>query len=204
MKASDKMRAREAGSASCSLEQSPQAEDHAKELTGTYTLEHWRNGVCIHRETSTNLIVNEGKNKLLGVMFVAETQLTTWFIGLIDNAGFASIAVGDDYDGINDTNGWSEFAAYTDPANADSAVTRPAWTPGTPASQSVTNGTVVSFDITGAGTVKGILLAAGTNAQTKSDSTAAGNFLWCATTFTGGDRIVANLDVLKVTYSVNS
>lgn len=204
MKATDKMRAREAGSACCTLEQKPQAIDNADGLTGTYTLEHWRGGKCIYKETDTNLIVNEGKNKLLGVMFSGETQLTTWFIGLIDNAGFSSIAVGDDYDGINDTNGWSEFASYTDPANGDSATTRPAWTPGTPASQSVTNGTVVSFDITGAGTVKGIFLAAGTNAQTKSDSTAAGNFLWCATTFTGGDRIVANLDVLKVTYTVNS
>lgn len=205
MKVTDKMRAREAGSASCTLEQKPHAIDNADGLGGVFNFEHWRGGKCIYKEEfNPNLIVNEGKNKLLGVMFVSETQLTTWFIGLIDNSGFSSIAVGDDYDGINDTNGWSEFASYTDPANGDSATTRPAWTPGTPSSQSVTNGTVVSFDITGAGTVKGIFLAAGTNAQTKSDSTASGNFLWCATTFTGGDRIVANLDVLKISYTVNS
>lgn len=201
-KTKDNLEGRDTG-ASCMLEQKPQATDN-QPLGGKFHLEHWRDGELLYKEEITNTIVNEGKNKLLNVMFNAQTQLTVWYLGLIDNAGFTSIAVGDDYDGINDTNGWAEFASYTDPANADSATTRPQWTEGAASGQSITNGTVVSFDITGSGTVKGIFLAGGTNAQTKSDSTASGNFLWCATTFTGGDRVVANLDTLKVTYTVNA
>ena len=181
-----------------------QVGDRLDKLCGFWSLEHLRKGKVIHRQAAWNLITNEGKNKLLGVMFNAATQLTPWYIGLIDNAAYSTVAATDTYDGINDTNGWDEFASYTDPGNGDSAVTRPEWTEDAPASQSITNSSVVTFDITGPGTVKGLFLVAGTNAQTKSDSTASGNFLWCATLFTGGDRIVAISDALKVTYTANA
>ncbi len=201
MSASDK--ARQAQGATASLEQKPAAED-AQPLRGEFHLEHWRDGKLIHSEPVPNTITNEGKNSLLNIMFNGATQISTWYIGLVDNASFSAIAATDTYDGIDAANGWGEFASYTDPANSDSAVTRPEWTEGAASSQSITNGTVVSFDITGSGTVKGLFLAGGTNAQTKSDSTASGNTLWAATLFTGGDRSVANADTLKVTYTVNA
>lgn len=174
------------------------------EPKGIFTIKHYRDGKLLEEFESPNTITNEGKNKLLNVMFNGQTQLTTWYLGLVDNASFTAIAATDTYDGIDAANGWGEFASYTDPGNSDSAVTRPQWTEGAASSQSITNGTVVSFDITGSGTVKGLFLVGGTNSQTKSDSTASGNFLWCATTFTGGDRTVASSDVLSVTYTVNT
>ncbi|MGN6546469.1 MAG: hypothetical protein ACTHK7_15550 [Aureliella sp.] len=172
-------------------------------LKGRYTVEHIRNGKVIHSEEFPNLITNEGKNKLLDVMFHGDTQIGTWYLGLIGLTGYSALAATDVYAQINGTNGWDEFVSYTDPANSDSAVTRPAWTEGAAASQSITNGTVVSFDITAAGTVKGIFLAGGANAQTKSNAT-AGNILWSAALFSGGDRVVADGDVLKVTYTVSA
>lgn len=172
-------------------------------LKGRYTVEHIRKGAFIHTEEFPNLITNEGKNKLLDVMFHGVTAIGTWYLGLIDVTGYSALAAGDVYAQINGTNGWDEFEDYTDPANSDSGTTRPQWTEGTAASQSITNGTVVSFDINAAGTVKGIFLAGGANAQTKANAT-NGNTLWSAALFSGGDRVVADGDVLKVTYTVSA
>lgn len=173
-------------------------------LEGRYTIEHIRNGEVIHSEEFKNLITNQGKNKLLDVMFHGDTQIGTWYLGLIDLTSYSALAATDVYAQLAGTNGWREFASYTDPANSDSALTRPAWTEGAAASQSITNGVVVSFNINAAGTVKGLFLCGGTNAQTKSDATASGNYLWSAALFSGGDRAVADGDVLKVTYTVSA
>jgi hypothetical protein len=174
-------------------------------IKGKFNVEHWREGKLLETWEVPNLITNEGKNHILDVQFDGIiSAITTWYIGLIDLTGYSALAAADIYDEIDGTNGWDEFTPYTDPANADSAVTRPAWTPDAAASQSITNSTVVSFDITGSGTVKGLFLCGGTNAQTKSDHTAGvAHKLWNAALFTGGDRTVANTDTLKVTYTVS-
>lgn len=172
-------------------------------LRGEWAVDHYdKDGNLIGRYHFPNLITNEGKDKLLDVMFHADTQVTTWYFGLIDNAGFSAVAATDVYDQIGGTNGWAEFTTYTDPANGDSALTRPEWPEDAAASQQITNSTVVSFDITGAGTVKGIFVVGGATAQTKSDAT-AGSYLWSGALFTGGDRTVAPSDTLKVTYTVS-
>jgi hypothetical protein len=174
-------------------------------LRGEFYIEHWREGKLLRKEKFHNGIVNEGKNFLLDVMFHGTTAIATWYIGLISGSGYTALASDDTYDDIDQAgNGWDEFASYTDPGNSDSAVTRPAWTEGAASGQSITNGTVVSFDITGSGTVKGLFLAGGTNAQTKSDHTASGNVLWATALFSGGDVTVANTDTIKVTYTVSA
>lgn len=171
---------------------------------GRFQVEHVRDGKTIGAYDFPNGIVNEGKNKLLDVMFHGTTQIGTWYLGLIDNTGYTALDATDIYDDIDQAgNGWDEFAAYTDPGNADATTTRPAWTEGAASAQSITNGTVVVFDITGSGTVKGIFLAGGANAQTKSDHT-AGNTLWATALFTGGDVTVQNGDQLKITYTVSA
>lgn len=174
-------------------------------LRGKFVAELWRDGKCIRSEEFHNGIVDQGKNLLLDVMFHGTTAIATWYIGLISGSGFTALASDDIYDDIDQAgNGWDEFASYTDPANANSAVTRPAWTEGAASAASITNGTVVSFDITGSGTVKGLFLAGGTNAQTKSDHTASGNYLWATALFSGGDVTVASSDTIKVTYTVSA
>jgi len=177
-------------------------------LGGKFHVEHIRNGKVIGKYEFKNGITNEGKNFLLDVMFHnTPSPMATWYLGLIDNAGFTALAAGDNYDNINQAgNGWDEFASYTDNANAGSAVTRPAWTEGAASGQSITNSSPIVFDITGTGTVKGVMAVGGPNAQTKSDHTPGSplNKMWATATFTGGDVAVVNGDQLKVTYTVSA
>jgi len=59
-------------------------------LKGAFHLEAIRNGEVVWRENITNTIVNVGKNSILDIMFHGATQITTWYIGLIDNSGTKS------------------------------------------------------------------------------------------------------------------
>lgn len=175
------------------------------DMRGNFVVEHWRNGELLNTYQFPNGIVNEGKNKLLNVMFNAQTQITAWFLSLIDNAGFTALAAGDNYDNINQaSNGWDEFQSYNDANNGNSTTTRPAWPEDAAASQAITNTSVAIFNVTASGTVKGVFLVGGTNSQTKGDHTASGNFLWATALFSTGDVAVNNLDQLKVTYSVTT
>jgi hypothetical protein len=175
-------------------------------LRGKFTVEHIRNGKVIGTHEFPNGITNEGKNHLLDVHFRGTSAITTWYLGLIDLTGYSALAAADIYDNINQAgNGWDEFSTYTDDANADSTVTRPTWTEGAASGQSITNASPVIFDITGTGTVKGVFLVGGTNAQTKGDHTAGvAHKLWATALFTGGDVAVLNGDQLKVTYTVSA
>lgn len=179
---------------------------HSMGLKGHFTVEHWRAGERIDERQFDNGITNQGKNFLLNAMFHGGTQNSTWYLGLIDNSGFSALAATDTYVNITTgSNGWGEFTSYTDTANSSSASTRPTWTPGASSGQTITNSSVVVFDITGTGTVKGIFVVGGANGQTKSDHTsAASNVLWSTALFSGGDSAVLNGDQLKVTYSVSA
>ena len=176
-------------------------------IKGKFQVEHWRDGQLLEKFDFPNLITNEGKDHILDVQFNDGTAIADlkWYIGLIDLTGYSALAATDVYAQIDNTNGWDEFTDYTDPANSDSAVTRPVWLSDAASGQAVTNSTVQSFDITGSGTVKGIFVCGGpTTALTKGDNTASGNILWNAALFTGGDRTVAASDTLKVTYTVSA
>lgn len=173
---------------------------------GKFYIELWRGGKRVHAEAMKNGITNEGKNFLLDVMFHGTSAITAWYIGLIDNSGFSALAAADIYDNINQAgNGWDEFTNYTDTANTGSAVTRPTWTEDAASGQAITNSSVVTFDITATGTVKGVFVCGGTNAQTKADHTAGtANKLWSTALFGSGDVAVANGDQLKITYTVSA
>lgn len=186
----------------------PVAGDEISGLRGHFKVEHLRmNPLTGEREVIgeydfPNGIVNEGKNFMLNTMFNGATAHTSWYLGLIDGAG-ETLAATDTYDGIDAANGWAEFQDYTDAANSDSAVTRPAWNPPDSTAQQVINSSVIIFDMTGSGTVHGVFVAGGPNSQTKGDSTAATNTLWSTAPFSGGEVAVVNLDQLKITYFVN-
>jgi len=174
-------------------------------LRGHYRLQHFRDGKLIHEEVFKNGITNQGKLFLLDSMFNGATQISTWYLGLIDLSGFTALAADDIYDDINQVgNDWDEFDDYTDPGNADSAVTRPEWTKGAAASNQVTNASTVDFDITDTGTVKGVFLAGGPEADTKGDNTTAVNKLFGTALFGTGDRAVLASDQLRITYTVTS
>ena len=117
---------------------------------GHFKVEHWRNGKRINEYVFPNGITNEGKNKLLNVMFHGTTAVATWWLGLVDNSGYTALAATDTYDDINQVaNGWDEFTSYTDAGNGGSASTRPQWNEGAASGQSITNSSPAVFDLTG-------------------------------------------------------
>jgi hypothetical protein len=190
--------------AGCSLVRARKAEDQLQPR-GRFVVEHFRNGEKIGQYEFPNGIANEGKNKLLDVMFHGVSAITTWWLGLIDNSGYSALAATDTYENIDQAgNGWDEFTDYTDAGNGGSASTRPEWTEGAASGQAITNGSPVVFDITGSGTVKGLFLVGGiANAQNKGNHEAGGT-LWATALFGTGDVPVNAQDQLKVTYTVSA
>ena len=120
-------------------------------------------------------------------MFHGTTAIATWYIGLVDNSGFTAFA---EADTMSSHGGWNEFTTYSES-------TRVEWTEDAAASKSITNSTVVTFNITGSGTLKGAFIT--------SDSTKSGTSgtLWATAAF-GSTVPVVNTDQLKITYTVNS
>lgn len=163
-----------------------QAADHLN-LKGRYFIEHWREGQMIGKYEIDNDITNEGKNLIFDVMFNSTSQITLWYIGLINLTSFSALAAGDT---MSSHSGWVEFTTY-------SQANRVQWTSGASASQSVTNGTPATFDMSGTGTVKGIFI---TSSNTKSGTTGK---LWSTALFSA-DVPVVNGDQLKITYTLNA
>ena len=174
-------------------------------LQGNYRVEHWRKGRRINEYCGHNGITIEGKNFLFDVMFHGTTAYSTWYIGLINLTGYSALSENDTYDNLNQAgNGWDWFSDYTDANNGDSTTTRPEWAEDAASGKAITNTTAAIYDITANGTVKGIFVVGGANAQTKSDHTATGNVLWATALFTSGDVAVLVGDQLKVTYTVSA
>lgn len=151
-----------------------------------FRLEHFRNGRLIDVDDFHNDIVTEGKNSLLDIMFRAQTQLTSWYIGLIDNSGFSALAAGDT---MASHAGWTEFTNY-------SQANRVTWTTIAASGGSITNTTAATFDITGSGTLYGGFVT--------SDNTKGGTSgkLWATAAF-NTTKPVTNGDQIKLTYTVS-
>lgn len=174
---------------------------------GKFVIEHWRAGERINEYHFPNGINNEGKNRLLDVMFGGSgstTQITAWYCGLIDSIGYTALAATDTYVNINQAgNGWTENVNYTDGNNGNSTTTRPVWTPTAASGQSKANSTSMVFNITATGTIKGLFVCGGTaGCNTKGDHS-AGGICWATALWNSGDAPVQNADQLKGTYSVS-
>ncbi len=169
---------------------------------GRFVVEHWRGGQRINEYHFDNAIVDEGKNKLLDVMFNAAAAITTWYLGLVDDLNYVALADTDTYNDVNQPgNGWDEFTIYTTGGNGTN---RPEWEEDAASGQSITNSTVAVYDITGTGTVKGLFLCGGVaGCITKGDHDASGT-LWATALFGSGDVAVQNGDQLKVSYTVSA
>lgn len=165
-------------------------EAHAKcGLKGHWQAEHYRQGNFLAKYDFPNDITNQGKNSLFEIMFHDGTQIAnaSWFIGLISNSGYSALAAADT---MASHAGWTEFTGY-------SQGTRVAWGAGAAASQSITNASPATFDITSTGTVKGIFVPSN---STKGGTTGT---LWSTALFTA-DVPVANGDQLRVTYTISA
>lgn len=160
------------------------------EPKGRFVIEHRnKNGKLLGIYDVPNGITNVGKDKILDDMFNDGTQTAnnSWFVGLIDASGYTQLAAADT---MASHAGWNEFTTYSES-------NRVAWGSGAAASQSTTNASPATFNITGSATIKGVFIV--TN-NTKSGSTGT---LW-ATALFSGDVPVSNGDQLKVTYTVSA
>lgn len=139
--------------------------------------EKWRDTIPM------NLVTNEGLDHLLDVTLSNATQVSTWYVGLID--GSPTIAAGDT---MSSHAGWTEITAY-DEAN------RVTWTDGGVSGQSVDNsGATATFTIsTNSTTVGGAFLVSN---NTKGGSTGT---LYAAGAFSAGDKSLDDGDTLDVT-----
>lgn len=159
------------------------------DLKGKYRVDHMRSGLKIATYEFNNDITNVGKNALFDIMFNSGTQILTasWFIGLISSTSYSALSATDT---MASHAGWTEFTGY-------SQANRVAWGSGAAASQSVTNSTPATFDVTSSGTVKGIFVVSN---NTKGGTSGT---LWSTALFSA-DVPVVNGDQLKVTYTLNA
>ena len=159
-------------------------------LKGRFQVEHRdKDGKLLNVYDVPNGIVNEGKNHILDVAFNDGTAIAnnSWFLGLIDLSGFTTLA---DADTMSSHGGWNEFTTYSEG-------TRVAWGSDAASSQSTTNSTPATFNITGSATVRGIFVVSN---STKSGSS---GILW-ATALFSADVPVSNGDQLRITYTVSA
>jgi len=155
-------------------------------LKGKFQIQHFNKaGELVGNYDVPNGIVDIGINTLLDVMFDSGSQITTWYIGLINNAGTPTLS-------NSDTMGshvWTESQDYA-------AGTRPEWTAGEPSSRTITNAAPVDFAIDDTVTLKGIFIVSN---NTKGGTT---GILWSTAQF--ATLVTANNgDTLKVTYTVS-
>jgi len=165
----------------------PRSLENGLKPKGFFTLEVIRDGKTIHKETAPNGVVDEGKDAILDSFFRNQSQPALWYLGLIDLASYSALA---DADTMASHAGWIEATGYSEG-------TRPTWVTVAAASQSITNSVAATFTSSGSATLKGIFCV--------SDATKSGAIgtLW-ATALFSGDIPIANLDVLKITYTVNA
>jgi hypothetical protein len=142
-------------------------------------------------EKTINLVVNQGLNAALDILFHATTQITTWYLTLVESN--TSPAAGLTYAVPT----YTECTAY-DEAN------RPAYNEAAASGQSITNSANKGvFTMNASKTIYGAsLVGGGTGASTKGD-TAGGGTLFCYALFASSRSVVDN-DVIELTYTLTA
>lgn len=153
---------------------------------GRFKVEHIRDGNVIGVYEFPNGITNAGKDSLLNVYFHSATQITTWYVGLVDNSGFSAFAAADT---ASSHSGWTESQDYGES-------TRVSWGMDASSGQSITNSTADTFTMNATKTIKGIFVISN---STKGGTTGT---LWSTAAF-GSTVSVNSADLLKVTYTVS-
>lgn len=163
---------------------------------GVFTVEHWREGVLLHREDFPNTVVTVGKNAMLDAALAGSGYTVTGpFMGLISLASFSAISAADT---MSSHAGWLEAGDANAPTYTAPRKTA-AWNAAAAGSKALS--AALSFAITSTGTVKGAFLVYGSGAVSTIDNTSG--TLFSAGLFTGGDRAVVNGDTLNISYSVS-
>ncbi len=125
-----------------------------------------------------------GLNAILETMFRSGSQITTWYVGLIDGSTFVSVSANDT---MASHGGWTEFTSY-------SGANRPAWGPAAAASGVMTNTTLFTYAISSDGSLAGQFVTQG---QAKSPGNTG--ILWATAL---QSRSVTNGDTLSGDYTI--
>lgn len=155
------------------------------QVNGKYVVDVIRAGVVVSSVVFMNTVVNEGKNKLFDVMFRNQTQIATWYIGLIDNASYSASPVTDT--AVSHA-GWTESTAYSEGV-------RQTWGVDAAASQQISNSTAAVFSINATAVLRGIFV---TSVNTKGSNTGT---LWSTALFPSTLSVTSG-DQVKITYTV--
>lgn len=153
------------------------------ELKGIFQVEQIRDGEIINDFTVENGIVDVGLNHILDTEFGGETQVSTWYIGLVNNSGTPTF---NNADTLASHPGWAEATGYTG--------TRILWNVGYAGTRSITNPATADFAITAPAVIKGLFICSATSGTVGT--------LWSTAAF-GAIITVANGDVIKITYTVS-
>lgn len=136
-----------------------------------------------------NLVVNVGLQYMAGVALTGTSQITTWYLGLIEGPGVTTNAG----DTMSSHAGWTEFTGYSNTNRITASLAA-----ATLADPSVVtnSSSVASFNINATGTVGGAFL---TSENTKGGTTGT---LFSEKAFSSpGDRSVVSGDILSVSYT---
>lgn len=149
----------------------------------------------VWRDTIPNTVCTIGKNVALDAALAGSSYTVVGpYIGLISLTSYSAISAADTQASHA---GWLEAGNANTPTYTSPRKTA-AWSAASGGSKALSAN--ASFAITGTGTVKGAFMIFGTGALTTIDNTAG--TLLSAGLFTGGDKPVANLDTLNVSYSL--
>lgn len=158
--------------------------DNKIAVGGVFTGELIRDGEVIDAWEDHNLVVNEGLNSLLGIMFNGSTQISTWYLGLFEG----------NYTPVATVTAATISSAATE-CTAYASATRPAYDEAAPASQSITNSASrASFVFNATKTVYGAFLVSN---STKGGTTGT---LFSAARFSAAKNVVSG-DELLLTYT---
>lgn len=153
-------------------------------LGGVFDIEHVRNGEVIDRFRCPNLVVNEGLNSILDIMFHGSSQITTWYIGIFEG----------NYTPVSTVTAATITSASTECTAYDES-TRVAYNEAAASSQSITNSAnKATFTINATKTIYGAFLV---SASAKS---ATSGTLFSAARF-GSSKSVVSTDQLLLTYT---
>lgn len=136
-----------------------------------------------------NLTTTEGRNEALTQFLKGSSYTAAFYVGLVDNASFTALAVGDTAAEINGTNQWIELTAY-------SGATRPALTLGSASSGSIDNsGSPAVYAINATKTINGgFVVTTNTKAGTTGKIYGEGSF--------SSPRALVSGDTLTVTVTL--
>ncbi len=147
-----------------------------------------KNGEVEDIEMVNNGVVDEGFNYFLGSAFRAVSQISLWYMGLIEGEGIV-VPTLDDADTMS-SHAWTENVDYDE-------VDRPTWTPVVVTDSSIANTTSVDFTFNTAAQIRGVFIP--------SDDTKGGSSgtLW-ATALFNANMDFTDDDVLRIIYTVSA